>query len=42
LRGRAAQRIASAVAVARYLHALQAEPAVRAGVAQAITTALSR
>jgi DTW domain-containing protein YfiP len=38
LRGRAAQRIAAAVAVARYLHALQAEPSAR----PAITTALSR
>jgi tRNA-uridine aminocarboxypropyltransferase len=42
LRGRAAQRIASAVAVARYLHALQAEPAARTSAAQAITTVLSR
>jgi DTW domain-containing protein YfiP len=42
LRGRAAQRIASAVAVARYLHALQTEPLAAASAAPAITTALSR
>lgn len=42
LRGRAAQRLASAVAVARYLHAVQAEPAADESTAAAITTALSR